>query len=50
MQENGDLQELYTKWWAIEDIDPNKKCDQKSDAKEDSAELSLESVSGIFVM
>lgn len=35
MQENGELQELYTKWWENEAI--NMKCDNSEDKKKDSA-------------
>ena len=50
LQEKGDLQELYTKWWQVEDIDPNQKCDQVDDKKDSASELSLESVGGVFVI
>ncbi len=50
LQENGDLQELYTKWWEIEDKDPNQKCDYIDDKNDSASELSLESVNGIFVI
>ncbi len=51
LQEKGDLQELYTKWWEIEGKDPNQKCDFTDDKKKDSAnELSLANVGGVFVV
>ena len=49
LQENGELQELYTKWWEKEGN--NQKCDNSEDKKKDSAsELSLASVGGVFVV
>jgi hypothetical protein len=43
LQEKGDLQELYTKWWEREDRNQEKKCDVVDDKKKDSAsELRLE--------
>ena len=50
LQEEGDLQELYTKWWMIEDKDPNQKCDSGDDKKGSAVELSIESIGGIFVI
>ena len=51
LQEKGDLQELYIKWWEKEGKDPNNKCEKIDDKKKDSAsELSLENVGGIFVV
>lgn len=51
LQENGELQVLYKKWWEIEGKDPNQKCDQSDDKKKDSAnELSLANVGGVFVV
>ncbi len=50
LEETGDLQELYTKWWMIEDKDQNKKCDSSDDKKGSAIELSIESVGGIFVI
>ena len=51
LQEKGDLQELYTKWWEIEVKDPNQNCDFTDDKKKDSAnELSLANVGGVFVV
>ena len=49
MQENGELQELYTKWWEKEGN--SQKCDNSEEKKKDSAsELSLASVGGVFVV
>jgi hypothetical protein len=51
LQEKGDLQELYTKWWEKEDKDLSQKCDNTDDKKKDSAnELSLANVGGVFVV
>ena len=51
LQEKGDLQELYTKWWEKEGKDPDQKCDNTDDKKKDSAnELSLANVGGVFVV
>lgn len=51
LQENGELQVLYKKWWEIEGKDPSKKCDHMDDKKKDSAnELSLANVGGVFVV
>lgn len=51
LQENGELQVLYKKWWEIEGKDPSKKCDYLDDKKKDSAnELSLANVGGVFVV
>ncbi|CAF0769509.1 unnamed protein product [Brachionus calyciflorus] len=51
LQEKGDLQELYIKWWEKEGKDPNHKCEKFDDKKKDSAsELSLANVGGIFVV
>ncbi len=50
LQENGDLQELYTKWWMKEDIDLDKKCDAGDEKKDSASELSIESVGGVFVI
>lgn len=51
LQENGELQELYTKWWKREDMDSSQKCDLVDDKKKDSAnELSLANVGGVFVV
>jgi ionotropic glutamate receptor len=45
------LHELYTKWWEVEDKNPNQKCDTIDDKKKDSAnELSLANVGGVFVV
>ena len=49
LQENGELQELYTKWW--EQQEHAIKCDNSEDKKKDSAsELSLASVGGVFAV
>ncbi|CAF0769478.1 unnamed protein product [Brachionus calyciflorus] len=51
LQEKGDLQELYIKWWEKEGKDPNQKCENIDDKKKDSAsELSLANVGGVFVV
>jgi ionotropic glutamate receptor len=50
LQENGDLQELYTKWWEYEDKDQNQKCVSVDEKKDSASELSLESVGGVFVI
>ena len=51
LQEKGDLQELYTKWWEREDRNQEKKCDVLDEKKKDSAsELSFASVGGIFLV
>ena len=51
LQEKGDLQELYTKWWEKEDRNYDKKCEVNEDKKKDSAsELSFASVGGIFLV
>ncbi len=42
---------MYTKWWEVEDKNPNQKCDTIDDKKKDSAnELSLANVGGVFVV
>jgi ionotropic kainate glutamate receptor 2 len=49
LQENGDLQELHTKWWEKEGN--VTKCDLSDDKKKDSAnELGLANVGGVFVV
>jgi len=51
LQENGELQELYTKWWEKEDISTEQKCDSTDDKKKDSAsELSFAQVGGVFAV
>ena len=51
LQEKGDLQELYTKWWEKEDRNYDNKCEVTEDKKKDSAsELSFASVGGIFLV
>lgn len=51
MQEKGDLQELYTKWWQKEGVSPEKKCDNADDKKKDSAnELNWSTIGGIFLI
>ena len=51
LQENGELQELYTKWWEKEDISSEQKCDSIDDKKKDSAsELSFAQVGGVFAV
>jgi hypothetical protein len=51
LQENGELQELYTKWWEKEDITSGTKCDSIDDKKKDSAsELSFAQVGGVFAV
>jgi hypothetical protein len=51
LQEKGDLQELYTKWWQKEGMPEGHKCDLNEDKKKDSAsELSLANVGGVFVV
>jgi glutamate receptor, ionotropic, invertebrate len=51
LQEKGDLQELYTKWWQKEGMPDGHKCDLNEDKKKDSAsELSLANVGGVFVV
>jgi len=49
LQENGELQELYTKWWVHQEL--AIKCDNSEDKKKDSAsELSLANVGGVFAL
>ena len=51
LQEKGDLQELYMKWWEKEGIDPGKHCESNEDKKKDSAsELDWDTIGGIFVV
>ena len=49
MQENGDIQELYTNWWKKFGI-PQKKCDNPDDKKDHANELNFENVGGVFVV
>lgn len=49
MQENGDIQELYTNWWKRFGI-PEKKCEDANDKKDSANELSFENVGGVFVV
>ena len=48
LQESGDLNELYTRWWTIEDK-ADISCDT-SDDKKDSAQLHFENVVGVFIV
>jgi hypothetical protein len=50
LQEKGDIQELYTKWWEREDIHTDQKCEETSEKKDSLNELSLSYVSGVFVV
>jgi len=51
LQENGELQEMYTKWWEKEDVISDAKCDSIDDKKKDSAsELSFAQVGGVFAV
>lgn len=49
MQENGDIQELYTNWWKRFGI-LEKKCEDANDKKDSANELSFENVGGVFVV
>lgn len=49
LQEKGDIQELYTKWWEKEEKDPNQKCDNTDEKKDSLNELSLAYVGGVFL-
>ena len=50
LQEKGDIQELYKKWWENEDINTDQKCEETSEKKDSLNELSLSYVSGVFVV
>jgi hypothetical protein len=47
LQENGDIQELYSKWWMREDK-PDLQCD--NDDKKDTNQLYIENVIGVFIV
>lgn len=47
LQENGDIQELKTKWWMVEDKS-DINCD--NDDKKDTNQLYLENVIGVFIV
>ena len=47
LQENGDIQELYTKWWMIED---KSDINCNNDDNKDSNQLYLENVIGVFIV
>lgn len=47
LQENGDIQELYTKWWMHEDKS-DIACD--NDDKKDNNQLYIENVIGVFIV
>ena len=49
MQENGDIQELYTNWWKKFGI-PDTKCEKQDEHKDSANELSFENVGGVFVV
>ena len=50
LQEKGDLQELYIKWWEKEGIDPGKDCESIDDKKDSTSELDWDTIGGIFVV
>jgi hypothetical protein len=50
MQENGDLQEIYMKWWIKENKIPNKVCDPHDEDLHSTHELDFEDVGGAFVL
>ena len=50
LQEKGDIQELYKKWWEKEDINTEQRCEDVSEKKDSLNELSLSYVSGVFVV
>ena len=50
LQEKGDLQVLYRKWWKEEDINPNKKCNTVEVNHGSTSKLSMDSIGGIFII
>ena len=49
LQESGYIQELYRKWWQIQDKPEGLDC-SLSDDKADSVQLHFESVIGVFIV
>ena len=47
MQEFGDLQELYLKWWKVEG--KLLECDKTNDNLEETSELGISKVAGVFL-
>ena len=51
LQENGEMQELYTKWWEKEDINLENKCDFNEEKKKDwASKLDFSNIGGIFLV
>jgi hypothetical protein len=51
LQESGEMQELYTKWWEKEDINLDSKCDFNEEKKKDwASKLDFSNIGGIFLV
>lgn len=50
LQENGELQELYSKWWIKENLNRCEQREKSLSKTETASELSLASVGGVFAV
>lgn len=50
LQENGELQELYSKWWIKENLNRCERQEKSLSKTESASELSLASVGGVFAV
>lgn len=50
MQENGELQELYSKWWIKDNLNICERREKNDNKAETASELGLASVGGVFAV
>ena len=50
LQENGELQELYSKWWIKDNLELCDRREKTLSHKEAASELGLSSVGGVFAV